>query len=60
MTDQPSQLPARDPVLRVVPMPADVNQHGDIFGGWIMNLLRHEKTQARIAHTLATGKPLRN
>jgi len=25
-----------------------------------MNLLRHEKTQARIAHTLATGKPLRN
>jgi len=36
MTDQPTQLPARDPVLRVVPMPADVNQHGDIFGGWIM------------------------
>ena len=25
-----------EPVLRVVPMPADVNQHGDIFGGWIM------------------------
>jgi len=24
------------PVLRVVPMPADANQHGDIFGGWIM------------------------
>jgi acyl-CoA thioesterase YciA len=22
--------------LRVVPMPADANQHGDIFGGWIM------------------------
>jgi acyl-CoA thioesterase YciA len=36
MTDQPTQLPAREPVLRVVPMPADVNQHGDIFGGWIM------------------------
>ena len=29
-------LPNREPVLRVVPMPADVNQHGDIFGGWIM------------------------
>jgi len=30
-------LPAgRSPVLRVVPMPADANQHGDIFGGWIM------------------------
>jgi acyl-CoA thioesterase YciA len=24
-------------VLRVVPMPADANQHGDIFGGWIMS-----------------------
>ncbi len=32
-----SDLPAgRSPVLRVVPMPADSNQHGDIFGGWIM------------------------
>ena len=36
MTDPPTRLPAREPVLRVVPMPADVNQHGDIFGGWIM------------------------
>ena len=32
-----TRLPQRDPVLRVVPMPADVNQHGDIFGGWIMS-----------------------
>jgi acyl-CoA thioesterase YciA len=31
------QLPAgRLPALRVVPMPADSNQNGDIFGGWIM------------------------
>jgi acyl-CoA thioesterase YciA len=31
-------LPAgKEPVLRVVPMPADANQHGDIFGGWIMS-----------------------
>lgn len=27
----------REPTLRVVPMPADANQHGDIFGGWIMS-----------------------
>ena len=27
----------KDPVLRGVPMPADANQHGDIFGGWIMS-----------------------
>jgi acyl-CoA thioesterase YciA len=29
-------LPAGTPALRVVPMPADANFHGDIFGGWIM------------------------
>ncbi len=29
-------LPDKEPVLRVVPMPHDTNQHGDIFGGWIM------------------------
>jgi acyl-CoA thioesterase YciA len=34
---EPATLPAdRHAVLRVVPMPADANQHGDIFGGWIM------------------------
>ena len=26
----------REPTLRVVPMPADANYTGDIFGGWIM------------------------
>ncbi|HYQ99634.1 MAG TPA: acyl-CoA thioesterase [Casimicrobiaceae bacterium] len=30
-------LPDRPPTLRVVPMPADANQHGDIFGGWVMS-----------------------
>jgi len=30
-------LPAgKEPVLRVVPEPADANYVGDIFGGWIM------------------------
>ena len=27
---------AHELVLRVVPMPADVNSNGDIFGGWVM------------------------
>ena len=27
----------KEPTLRVVPMPADENQAGDIFGGWIMS-----------------------
>ena len=33
----PVQLPGdRQLVLRVMPMPADANGNGDIFGGWIM------------------------
>ena len=33
----PLQLPGdRQLVLRVMPMPADANGNGDIFGGWIM------------------------
>jgi len=27
----------REPTLRVVPMPADANSSGDIFGGWVMS-----------------------
>jgi acyl-CoA thioesterase YciA len=33
MTRLPSE---RQPVLRIVPMPADTNAHGTIFGGWVM------------------------
>jgi len=32
-----NQLPeGKQPALRVMPMPSDANQNGDIFGGWIM------------------------
>ena len=31
-----TNLPAKAPALRVIPMPADANHTGDIFGGWIM------------------------
>ena len=31
------KLPTKQPALRVLPMPADANQNGDIFGGWIMS-----------------------
>ncbi len=34
----PVRLPIDcEPALRVVPMPADANPTGDIFGGWIMS-----------------------
>lgn len=29
--------PGKIPALRVMPMPADANIHGDVFGGWIMS-----------------------
>jgi acyl-CoA thioesterase YciA len=28
---------SEQPVLRLVPMPADTNAHGTIFGGWVMS-----------------------
>ena len=37
MADVSVSLPNRDCTLRVVPLPADVNQNGDIFGGWVMS-----------------------
>ncbi|MBS1130745.1 MAG: Thioesterase superfamily [Proteobacteria bacterium] len=36
MTIDPLVLPNKHCTLRVVPMPADLNQNGDVFGGWVM------------------------
>ncbi len=36
MTVDRIKLPAKPATLRVVPMPADLNQNGDVFGGWVM------------------------
>lgn len=30
------KVTGQEPVLRVMPMPADVNAAGDVFGGWVM------------------------
>ncbi len=35
-TSELTSLPDGMPTLRVMPMPADANIHGDVFGGWIM------------------------
>jgi len=32
-----AQMPAGNPSLRTIAMPADANPDGDIFGGWIMS-----------------------
>jgi acyl-CoA thioesterase YciA len=31
-----TSLPDEQPALRIVPMPADTNAQGTIFGGWVM------------------------
>ena len=41
LSSEPLQLPedshdGRQLVMRVMPMPSDMNGNGDIFGGWIM------------------------
>jgi acyl-CoA thioesterase YciA len=50
-------LPAdKEVALRVIPMPADANANGDIFGGWIMSQVdlagsipAHRRARGRIA-----------
>src|SRR3546814_8031031 len=37
MTETTSPDCPRDPILRVVPRPADINAHGHIFGGWVLS-----------------------
>ena len=56
MADQAVSLPEKAPTLRVVPMPADANQHGDIFGGWVMSqvdiaggVLAAQRARGRVA-----------
>ncbi len=36
MSEQKLHLPHKQPTLRLMPMPADVNHAGDIFGGYVM------------------------
>ena len=55
-SEEHAKLPNKEPALRVVPMPADANQHGDIFGGWIMaqvdiagGVLAARRAQGRVA-----------
>jgi acyl-CoA thioesterase YciA len=53
----PVQLPTdQELVLKVIPMPADCNANGDIFGGWVMaqvdlagSVLPARYTQGRMA-----------
>jgi acyl-CoA thioesterase YciA len=40
MTQEIRNLPQRnDPILRVIPGPADINANGHIFGGWVLGVM---------------------
>jgi acyl-CoA thioesterase YciA len=44
----------RDPLIRVIAMPADTNPAGDIFGGWL--LAQMDLAAGNLAHRLARGR----
>ena len=47
-------LETRQPALRVIPMPADLNRYGDIFGGWVMAMV--DVAGSVPAHRIAKGR----
>lgn len=57
MANRTNGLPrGGQPALRVVPMPADLNPAGDVFGGWIMaqadiagGIVAHRRARGRVA-----------
>lgn len=38
-SSQMTTPPATEPALRLMPMPADLNSAGDVFGGWVMAMV---------------------
>jgi acyl-CoA thioesterase YciA len=34
-----SSQPKEQPAIRIIAMPADANYYGDVFGGWLMNMM---------------------
>ena len=54
--------PPYEPAIRAMPMPADANPNGDIFGGWVLaqmdiagGLVAHERAQGRVVTVAVTG-----
>lgn len=44
----------REPLIRVIAMPADTNPAGDIFGGWL--LAQMDLAAGNLAHRIARGR----
>ena len=44
----------RDPIIRTVPQPADMNGNGDIFGGWVLSQM--DIARGSLAARVAKGR----
>jgi len=44
----------RDPIIRTVPQPADMNGNGDIFGGWVLSQM--DMAGGALAARVARGR----
>src|SRR5579862_2976138 len=44
----------RDPIVRTVPQPADMNGNGDIFGGWVLSQM--DVAGGALASRVAKGR----
>ena len=44
----------RDPIIRAVPQPADMNGNGDIFGGWVLSQM--DVAGGTLAARVANGR----
>jgi acyl-CoA thioesterase YciA len=54
VTETVRNLPKRnDPILRVVPGPADINANGHIFGGWVLGVM--DQAGGIVAGRIAQG-----
>ena len=56
MSEITTALPAGIPTIRIIPMPADTNANGTIFGGWVMaqvdlagSVPAYERAQGKVA-----------
>src|SRR5262245_65838264 len=45
---------SRDPIIRTVPQPADMNGNGDIFGGWVLSQM--DTAGGSLAARVAKGR----
>ena len=54
MIDTPCKMPDLPPVLKVIPLPSDANQYGDVFGGWTMGHI--DLAGAVLGHQVARGR----